>query len=93
MQHMIRDLISGYLVLMSIIGFSLMGIDKRKAMNKAFRIPEKTLILAALLGGGVGSLLGMNLFRHKTKHIKFRVLFPLAAIFYIIVFLKVYTLV
>ena len=44
------------------------GIDKRKARRGAWRIPEKTLFLLPLLGGSVGALLGMKVFRHKTKH-------------------------
>ena len=64
---------------MSLIGFSMMGIDKQKAKRKAWRIPERTLILIAFLGGGPGSLLGMYTFHHKTKHNKFRILIPIAA--------------
>jgi len=57
----------------------MMGIDKQKAKRKAWRIPERTLILIAFLGGGPGSLLGMYTFHHKTKHNKFRILIPIAA--------------
>ena len=45
-----------------------MGIDKRRAIRSAFRIPEATLFAIAILGGSIGSILGMHLFRHKTKH-------------------------
>ena len=45
-----------------------MGIDKRKAIKRAFRIPEATLFLIAILGGSIGSILGMYTFRHKTRH-------------------------
>jgi uncharacterized membrane protein YsdA (DUF1294 family) len=48
-----------------------MFIDKRKAIKNRWRISEKTLFLQAIFGGAIGSLLGMNLFRHKTKHKKF----------------------
>lgn len=49
-----------------------MGIDKRRAVKHAWRIPEKTLFLTAILGGSAGSIIGMQFFRHKTKHWYFR---------------------
>ena len=45
-----------------------MGIDKRRARKRAFRIPEATLFLIALIGGSIGSIIGMYTFRHKTRH-------------------------
>lgn len=60
-------LLAIYFISLNIIGFSLMGIDKRKAKKRAFRIPEATLFIVALIGGSIGSLLGMYTFRHKTK--------------------------
>ena len=65
-----------YLVVMNIIGFTIMGIDKSKAKRGAWRIPEKTLFLIAILGGSIGSLLGMKQFRHKTKHKTFTIGMP-----------------
>ncbi|KSV57991.1 hypothetical protein ASU35_14485 [Acetivibrio ethanolgignens] len=53
-----------------------MGIDKEKAIHGQWRIPEKTLFGIALLGGSVGSILGMEVFRHKTKHLSFRAGMP-----------------
>ena len=53
-----------------------MGIDKRKAIKRAFRIPEATLFLIAILGGSIGSILGMYTFRHKTRHWYFVVGMP-----------------
>ena len=61
-----------YLIMINLIGFFSMGIDKRKARKHLWRIPEKTLFLFALAGGSLGSLLGMHTFRHKTKHWYFR---------------------
>lgn len=62
-------LIVGYLALVNIWAFALMGFDKRRAKQKgARRIRERTLFLSALLGGGLGACLGMWTFRHKTKH-------------------------
>ncbi len=62
---------------LNLLAFALYGIDKRKAKRGAWRISEATLLLIAALGGSVGALLGMELFRHKTRHVKFRVLVPL----------------
>ena len=64
-------LISSYLILMNLIGFALMGIDKHKAIKGAFRIPEATLFVVAIIGGSIGSIFGMYTFRHKTRHKKF----------------------
>ena len=61
----------------NLLAFALYGIDKGKAKRGAWRIRESTLLLAALLGGSAGALLGMELFRHKTKHWKFKILVPL----------------
>lgn len=65
-----------YLILANLVSFFLMGIDKRKAIRQAYRIPESTLFLSALCGGSIGSLLGMSLFHHKTKKWKFRLGMP-----------------
>jgi uncharacterized membrane protein YsdA (DUF1294 family) len=69
-----------YLLILNVIGFALMGLDKRKAQKHLWRIPEKTLFLSSLLGGSVGTLLGMYFFRHKTKHWYFVVGMPLILI-------------
>lgn len=57
-----------YLLIINAISLLLMLADKRKARKNLWRIPEKTLFTAALFGGSLGSILGMYLFRHKTKH-------------------------
>ena len=57
-----------YLAAVNVVTFTVYGIDKRKARRGAWRVPEKTLFLLPLLGGSVGALLGMKVFRHKTKH-------------------------
>ncbi len=82
-------IIAGYLAVMSILGFILMGMDKRRAVKRAWRIPERTLLTVACLGGGIGASLGMYLLRHKTKHMKFAVILPLTAIIYFVVLLRV----
>lgn len=57
-----------YLIVVNVIGFALMGIDKYKAKKRAFRIPEATLFIVAVIGGSIGSIIGMYAFRHKTRH-------------------------
>ena len=73
-----------YLLIVNIIAFFLMGIDKKKAQTGAWRIPEKTLFLSAILGGGVGAIAGMQLFRHKTRHRSFVIGMPLILLAWII---------
>lgn len=74
-----------YLAIINIISFAMYGIDKVKAKLNKWRIPEVTLLGVACFGGSVGALLGMQLFRHKTKHIKFKILIPLFLILHIVV--------
>ena len=66
-----------YLITVNALGFLLMLIDKAKAKKKKWRIPERTLMTVAAIGGSVGSLLGMYVVRHKTKHPKFTIGIPL----------------
>ncbi len=66
-----------YVIISNLIGFLLMGIDKLKAKRRRYRIPEKTLFMTALLGGSIGILVGMYLFRHKTRHRSFVLGIPL----------------
>ncbi len=70
-------LLTSYLAAVNLIGLALMGIDKRKAKKRAFRIPEATLFIVAIIGGSVGSIAGMYLFRHKTRHRSFVLGMPL----------------
>lgn len=65
-----------YLVLVNLWAFALMGIDKKRAREHAWRIPERTLFLSAILGGSIGAIAGMQLFRHKTKHWYFQIGMP-----------------
>ena len=69
---MLNILLSGYLVIVNIVGFAMMGIDKKRAIRGAWRISEASLFLVALIGGSIGSILGMKTFRHKTKHWYFK---------------------
>ncbi len=66
-----------YLLLINATGFLLMHLDKRRAKNNLWRISERALLAVAFCGGSAGSLLGMYSARHKTKHLKFRLLLPL----------------
>lgn len=65
-----------YLVLINLLGFFMMYYDKRKAKKGKWRTPEKTLFTITLLGGGLGTTIGMYVFRHKTKKLKFTIGFP-----------------
>lgn len=80
MEQILFKIVIGYLVLINIAGYLIMGIDKMKAVKKEWRIPERTLFAIALLGGGVGAFLGMFTFRHKTRHLKFVILFTVCAV-------------
>lgn len=74
-----------YLLIINLIGFLAMGIDKFKAKRGYWRIPEGTLIMITALGGGIGTLLGMYTFRHKTKKMKFTIGIPTILITEIII--------
>lgn len=65
-----------YLIIINIIGLLAMYIDKKKAQRGAWRIPEQTLFIITALGGGIGTIAGMYLFRHKTKKLKFTIGLP-----------------
>lgn len=69
-----------YLVLVNLLGLYLMYTDKRRAVQKQYRIREKTLWQTAILGGVLGVTVGMRLFRHKTKHPQFKWGLPLLLI-------------
>ncbi len=68
-----------YYVMINLIGFAMMGIDKLKAKKRAWRIPESTLFVIAIIGGSLGTTIGMHLFHHKTRHWYF--LYGMPAIF------------
>ncbi|WP_277673862.1 DUF1294 domain-containing protein [Piscibacillus halophilus] len=72
------------ILVMSLIGFTIMGIDKRKARQGRWRTPEKTLWLIAVLGGAPGMWIGMKLFRHKTKHPLFKFGLPVLTLLIIL---------
>ena len=73
-----------YFIVINLIGFLIMFIDKQKAKKEAWRIPEKTLFIITALGGGIGTIAGMYTFRHKTRKIQFVIGLPLITILEII---------
>lgn len=79
-MDILEKILIAYLILINIAAFLSMYIDKKKAIKHKWRIPEKTLFLFALIGGSLGSNLGMYTLRHKTKHWYFVVFMPLILI-------------
>lgn len=69
-------MVLAYLLIVNMIGFVLMFVDKKRAQNNQWRIKEVTLFLTAAIGGSIGSMLGMKAFRHKTKHLSFIIGMP-----------------
>ena len=78
--NMLYEIVTAYLIIINLVGICIMWTDKRRAKNGAWRIKESTLFLVALLGGALGTTLGMYRFRHKTKHWYFRYGFPVILI-------------
>ncbi len=76
-----------YLLIINILGFLVMGIDKHKAKMGNRRIPENSLFMFTILGGGVGTIAGMYVFHHKTKKLKFTIGMPLILILEILIFI------
>lgn len=74
-----------YLLIINVIAFALMGIDKGKAKKGAWRISEKSLFLSAILGGSIGAIAGMQAFRHKTKHWYFKYGMPAILILQLVI--------
>lgn len=77
--------IFAYLLFVNIAGLILMATDKYRAKKKSFRIPEATLFTVAVFGGSIGTLIGMHLFRHKTRHWYFVYGIPLILLIQIII--------
>ena len=73
-----------YLIVINIVTFLVYGIDKWKAKQGSWRISEATLLILAVIGGSIGALLGINVWRHKTMHKKFKYGLPLILIIQII---------
>ena len=73
-----------YIAFVNTISFALMGLDKKKARDQKYRIPEKTLFIWVIVGGSLGGFLGMKLFRHKTQHLQFKYGFPLILLVHLV---------
>ena len=76
-----------YLLIINLFTFVCYGLDKHKSKQKARRISERWLLLLALIGGSVGAWFGMLVWRHKTKHAKFRFGVPIILLLQIAVYL------
>ena len=74
-----------YLILINLVGILSMYLDKYFAKNNMYRISEKNLFLIAIIGGSIGSIIGMYKFRHKTKHKQFTIGLPSILIFQMLI--------
>jgi len=74
----------GYFIIIGLIGFTLMGLDKKRSQKGQWRVPEKRFWIIGLLGGGIGLYLGMQTYHHKTKHKTFTIGMPFVILFNVI---------
>ena len=81
----------GYLSLLNILSLIIMIHDKKNAKNHKWRVSEATLITISLLGGSIGILMGMYIFRHKTNHLKFTLGIPLILLLNLFLYVFIYT--
>lgn len=88
-QIFIWQNIAIYLVIINLIGFFIMWLDKRKAKYSRWRIKESTLFLVAALGGGIGTIAGMYTFRHKTQKARFVFGFPAIIVIQILIVIMI----
>lgn len=87
MERILMMILIVYLVIVNVVAFALMGIDKRKAIKNKYRIPEKVLFMSAILLGSIGANLGMQVFRHKTKHMSFVIGMPIIFLAQVAIFM------
>ena len=78
-----------YLLIVNLIGFFIMWLDKKKAQHAKWRIKENTLFLVTAIGGGIGTIAGMYIFRHKTQKAKFVFGFPAIIIIQILIVIMI----
>lgn len=79
------NLMFEYLLGMNLISFVLCGIDKWSAKMHKWRISENNLLLYCIMGGSIGFILGMKVFSHKTRHLKFTLGVPFILLIQLIV--------
>lgn len=85
MDKIIIGIVLVYLLIVNVVAFVMYYLDKQKAIKGAWRTPESVLIGVAAIGGSIGALLGMKVFRHKTKHLKFTIGVPLILVIQVVV--------
>ena len=79
-----------YLIIINLIAFIAMYLDKRKARYGKWRIPEQSLFILALIGGSIGAIIGMYTFRHKTKKLRFSIGFPVILILQVVLIFSIW---
>ena len=85
----VLGILATYLILINLTSFAMMGIDKRKAEKKLWRIPESSLFIIAIIGGSIGSIIGMRVFHHKTRHWYFVYGMPLILLLQILLIIAI----
>jgi len=85
------DFLLGYLTLLNILSLLIMIHDKNNAKNHKWRVSEATLLTLSLLGGSIGVLMGMYIFRHKTNHLKFTLGIPFILLLNLFLYVYIYT--
>lgn len=90
---MIFEILSVYLIVINAFSFVLMLADKQRAKKNLWRIPEATLLCAAVLGGSLGALMGMRIFRHKTLKMKFYLGVPILLVLQLMLGIAIYVLI
>ena len=83
-MHQLPIMVTSYLIVINLTAFVLYGIDKKRSIRNEYRISESVLLWMARLGGGIGCWLGIKMFRHKTKHTKFRFIVPLWIVIWVV---------
>ena len=78
-------IILGYYLLINVILYLMMVIDKKRAIKDGWRIPEKNMYIAAVLGGGLGGMCAMVFKRHKNRHMDFILVFTVTAVLHMVV--------
>jgi uncharacterized membrane protein YsdA (DUF1294 family) len=85
------EFLLSYLTLLNIFTLFVMMHDKKSAKNHRWRIPESTLFTLSFLGGSIGTLVGIYIFRHKTNHLKFTLGIPLILLLNLFLYVLIYT--